>query len=134
MDLGVWMSAAVWRHKREERGGRQAWNLSGCPEGVLGSPAGVRLYVATEGHWRGYFVLDTLQWNPHDRRYPVTVSFAPRSWTVIDPRPAGPRPRCGYTTEVPPREDSSAGGTRQIRSAGREEGNETGERNPNETL
>ena len=92
MDLGVWMSAAVWRKKAEADGRRQTWSLRALPEGFGTRPGPVRLYVATRGQWRGRFTLEAWSWNPADAEAPVTLIFDPCTWTEIEPCPAPRRP------------------------------------------
>ena len=78
MNLGVWMSKAVLSHKleaRNERNPEQAWNLSKWPS-CLSAPGEHRLFVASSGAWRGYFILskDALL-NPDDSTTPFTLLF-----------------------------------------------------------
>ena len=103
MHLGVWMSRGVWQHKRLSERRLETWNLPDLPDGFLGVSGAVRLYVAMEGHWRGYFVLTRLLWSPSDPRAPFSLVFAPDSWVPIEPRPAPPRPRSQrFTLDIPP--------------------------------
>ena len=71
MDLGVWMSRGVLAHKRGDEESLQAWNLKSLPDELSAPPEPHRLFIATEGFWRGYFVLepyvscnfaDTVRW------------------------------------------------------------------------
>jgi hypothetical protein len=97
------MSRAVWQHKYQSDRDVETWNLPELPDGFLtigGTP--VRLYVAIQGHWRGYFVLTRLLWQAADRQAPFALAFAPHSWTPINPQPAPPRPRSvRYTLHIP---------------------------------
>jgi hypothetical protein len=91
MDIGIWMNGEVLAHKleaRQEPNPEQAWNLARWPDG-LSHPGEHRLYVASAGRWRGYFVLakDGL-YNPEDPRTPFTLLFDTRTWTPIPPHPA----------------------------------------------
>jgi hypothetical protein len=102
MDIGIWMTGEVLEHKleaRQEPNPEQAWNLARWPDG-LALPGEHRLYVASAGRWRGYFVLaqDGL-YNPEDPRTPFTLLFDTRTWTPIPPLPAT-RFR-GFTYGVP---------------------------------
>lgn len=102
MDMGVWMSRETWRKKAHGGRRRETWSLRSLPEGFGTQPGPTRLFVATGGRWRGYFVLEAWSWNPADTGGPVTVIFEPRTWTVIAPRRAPPRrPRQDYTLQVP---------------------------------
>lgn len=102
MDVGVWMSPAVLAHKlhaRREPNPEQAWNLVRWPSRLSGSGHN-RLFVASSGVWRGYFVLapDAL-FNPRDPRAPYTLLFDSRTWTPIPPVPV--KPFRGFTYSVP---------------------------------
>jgi hypothetical protein len=102
MDIGIWMSGAVFSHKlqaRRERNPEEAWNLSKWPNG-LSDPGQHRMFVAVDGFWRGYFVLskDGL-FNPKDPKTPYTLLFDTRTWTPIDRIPVQ-RFR-GFTYNVP---------------------------------
>jgi len=111
MDIGVWMSAQVLEHKlqaREEENTEQAWNLSRWPTGFT-AEGQHRLFVATGGAWRGYFILSPeALFSPNDPSVPFTLLFDTCSWTPIDPVPA--KRFRGFTYKVPPM--SSAGGER----------------------
>jgi len=102
MNLGVWMSKAVLSHKleaRNERNPEQAWNLSKWPS-CLSAPGEHRLFVASSGAWRGYFILskDALL-NPDDSTSPFTLLFDTRTWTSITPVPV--KHFRGFTYKVP---------------------------------
>lgn len=100
-DIGVWMRPEVLAHKlqsrradkrlRKESGARsqnlQAWNLGRWPT-RLSEPGGHRLFVASNGAWRGYFRLcnDAL-YCADDPRAPFTLLFDACSWTRIEPLP-----------------------------------------------
>lgn len=115
MDLGVWMSRAVLEHKREGEHRTEAWNLRTVPEGFTDSPGPHRLFVAVEGHWRGFFRLlpDVMQ-NDLDRACRYTLAFDPRSWTGILPERAPPRRRGqAFTLEVPRRMSPTIDSTRE---------------------
>lgn len=102
MDLGVWMSPAVWREKAEAAGRRQTWNLRALPEGFGAQAGPTRLFVVTRRQWRGWFVLEAWSWNPADTEAPATLIFDPRTWTGMAPQPAPPRhPRQDYTLQTP---------------------------------
>lgn len=104
MNLGVWMSKGVWQHKRQSSRPLETWNLPELPADFLDVYMHSRLYVAIQGCWRGYFVLNRLLWSPSDVRAPFSLAFAPASWTPIDPRSAPPRCRAHrYTLDVPRR-------------------------------
>lgn len=104
MDLGVWMSRAVWEHKHESDREVEAWNLPDLPDNFITAQGGDRLYVAIGGYWRGYFLLKSLCVNLKDRRAPFAISFLPASWTAIPPVPSPKRARgVRFTTEVPGR-------------------------------
>ncbi len=102
MDIGVWMPASVLRHKleaRDDTNTEQAWNLSRWPN-RLSEEGEHRLFVATDGAWRGYFTLSSdALFNPHDRAVPFSLLFDTRSWTPIRPVPTE-RFR-GFTYNVP---------------------------------
>src|SRR5207248_2988273 len=59
VDLGVWMSPGVLEHKleaAEERNPEQTWNMGRWPKG-LSEKGPHRMFVASDGLWRGYFLL-----------------------------------------------------------------------------
>ncbi len=109
MDLGIAMAEEVLAHKLEGRSRRnpeQAWNLTRWPT-RLSEPGPHRLFVASTGAWRGYFLLasDAL-FNPNDPAAPFTLLFDARTWHPLPPLPA-PRFR-GFTYNVPPLPDSES--------------------------
>ena len=91
MDIGVWMSPAVLTHKLEARAERNmlaSWNTKSLPAGLGQSCEEDRLFVATRGAWRGYFVLSTeALWTPEDAAAPITLLFNTTTWTRIQPVP-----------------------------------------------
>ncbi len=91
MDIGVWMSPGVLAHKLEARAERNTlanWNTKSVPGGLGQSCEGDRLFVATRGAWRGYFVLSTeALWTPEDAAAPITLLFDTTTWMPIDPVP-----------------------------------------------
>lgn len=102
MDIGICMPPEVLAHKleaRDEPNPEQAWNLARWPNG-LSAPGQHRLFVASRGLWRGYFLLarDGL-FNPRDPCTPFAILFDTRTWTRIPPAPAS-RFR-GFTYAVP---------------------------------
>ena len=109
MNLGVWMSRGVLAHKRDaSEHATQAWNMKALPDELSHSPQPHRLFVAVDGHWRGFFVLQPwVDRNPRDTTSPWTLVFDANTWTAIQPQPAPPRNRArGYTLDVP---DSQSG-------------------------
>ena len=103
MDLGVWMSRGVLGHKKAAEHEVQAWNMKALPDQLSRSPEPHRLFVAVDGRWRGFFVLQPwVHRNPLDNTHPWTLVFDANTWTAIQPRPAPPRDRTlGYTLDVP---------------------------------
>ena len=103
MDLGVWMSRGVLAHKRDTEVAVQAWNLKDLPDELSQSLPPNRLFIALDGYWRGYFVMEPwVTHNPADKAKPWTVLFDPNTWTEIKPEPAPSKDvRLGYTFEVP---------------------------------
>ena len=102
MDFGVWMSKETLTHKRASEVAVQVWNLPHLPNGFADADPG-RLFVAVDGHWRGFFRLmpGTLH-NDKDRECPCAVVFDPASWTPVLPEKAPHETRrTGYTLEVP---------------------------------
>ena len=102
MDIGVWMSAKVLEHKlnaREEHNTEQTWNLTRWPSGFT-QEGEHRLYVASGGNWRGYFILSgEALLNPDDQSAPFTLLFDTQSWTSIPHVPA--KRFRGFTYNVP---------------------------------
>jgi len=102
VDIGVCMRPEVLKHKlaaRSEPNPEQAWNLSRWPS-ALSQPGPHRLFVASRGAWRGYFVLgpDSL-FTPNDCRTPFALLFDARSWTEIPSSPV--KQFRGFTYKVP---------------------------------
>jgi hypothetical protein len=102
MDVGIWMSREVLEDKlalARERNPEAAWNLYRWPSGFVEGEEN-RLFVASEGAWRGYFKLaDGALLNPNDPTAGYTLLFDTRTWTEIAPVPVG-RFR-GFTYKVP---------------------------------
>jgi len=102
MDVGVWMSAQLLAHKleaRHERNPEQVWNLSRWPR-RLSAEGERRLFVASQGAWRGYFTLSPeALYNPNDASGAYALLFDTRSWTPIPPVPV--RHFRGFTYNVP---------------------------------
>ena len=91
MNLGVWMSRGVLAHKRGDES-LQAWNLKSLPDELSQPPEPHRLFIATEGFWRGYFVLEPyVSCNFADTVRPWTMLFIPASVPNL-----GRLPVCGY--------------------------------------
>ncbi len=105
-DIGIWMSKPVLDHKRETDVFVQVWNLRRLPDGFIEEKYPGRLFVAVNGHWRGFFRLRPLLYNPDDLGCPYTLPFSPTSWTPILPQPAPvPNRAMGYTQELPRTDD-----------------------------
>ena len=130
MDVAVWMSPAVLEHKlsaRDERNTIVTWNVALVPRG-LGRPGIVdRVFVASAGAWRGYFILSKeALWTPEDPAAPYTLLLDTSSWTPVPPTPVrrfrGLRP-------MPIREEhGSKPGTRKEKKEEDEEAKETEEK------
>ena len=104
MDIGVRMSKSVLDHKREVDGDRrQAWNVGILPDNYGQEKKPNRLFVAVDGHWRGFFILATeVLCNVNDRSRPYTLLFDPASWIPIEPIRVPRWTRgSGYTLDVP---------------------------------
>ena len=104
MDLGVWMSRGVLAHKRDaSEHDIRAWNMKALPDELSRSPEPHRLFVAVNGQWRGFFVLQPwVHRNPQDAASPWTLVFDANTWTAVKPQLAPPRDRTvGYTLDVP---------------------------------
>ncbi len=82
MDLGVWMSRGVLTHKRDaSEHATQAWNMKALPDEFSHSPEPHRLFVAVDGKWRGFFVLEPwVQHNHQDAASPWTLVFDANTW------------------------------------------------------
>jgi len=89
-DVGVWMRPEVLAHKLEARHHAkpmQAWNMGRWPT-QLSHPGEHRLFVASNGAWRGYFKLcDHALYSPEDPAAPFTLLFDARTWTPIEAIP-----------------------------------------------
>jgi hypothetical protein len=104
MNMGVWMSRGVLAHKRDaSEDAAQVWNMKALPDELSRSPEPHRLFVAVDGLWHGFFVLQPwVHRNPNDDTYPWTLVFDANTWTAVTPEPAPPRNRdLGYTLDVP---------------------------------
>jgi hypothetical protein len=92
MDVALWMSPDVLRHKlaaRDERNPEAAWNVSRLPAG-LGRPGAVdRLFVASAGAWRGWCALAPRR--ALLRRRPARADHDPVRHAHVDRDPAAPR-------------------------------------------
>jgi hypothetical protein len=101
-DIGVWMRPEVLAHKLAARHGPrpiEAWNMGRWPT-RLSQPEQHRLFVASNGAWRGYFTLcDDALYTAEDPRAPFTLLFDARTWTPIDPLPV--EHFRGFTYRVP---------------------------------
>lgn len=107
-DVGVWMRPEVLFHKLEARHHAkpiQAWNMGRWPS-QLSRPGEHRLFVASEGAWRGYFKLcDHALYSPEDPVAPFTLLFDARTWTPINAIPV--KRFRGFTYHVPPVPDDA---------------------------
>jgi len=91
MDLAVVMPHAVLADKLED--GRvhgravATWNTRRVPTRL--TPGWThRLFVASQGRWRGYFPLSgDIFWNPKDPAAPYALILDPRRWTSIAAAP-----------------------------------------------
>lgn len=101
-DIGVWMRPEVLAHKLAARYGTkpiEAWNMGRWPT-RLSRPGQHRLFVASNGAWRGYFRLcDDALYTAEDPRAPFTLLFDARTWTPIAPLPV--EHFRGFTYRVP---------------------------------
>jgi hypothetical protein len=101
-DIGVWMRPEVLAHKlaaRHRTRPIEAWNMGRWPT-QLSRPGPHRLFVASNGAWRGYFTLcDDALYTAADPRAPFTLLFDARTWTPIDPLPV--EPFRSFTYRVP---------------------------------
>ena len=97
------MSRGVLEHKRQNDVAVQVWNLRRLPDGFAEGSAAGRLFVAVDGHWRGFFrLLPRIMRNEADPICPYTLPFNPNSWTAIPPQRSPPRNRLtGYTLDLP---------------------------------
>ena len=83
MDVGVWMAAEVLAHKlqaRNEQNPEQVWNLSRWPTRLSGEGRH-RLFVASDGAWRGHFTLSAEGlYSPND----VSAAFTLWYWMISE--------------------------------------------------
>ena len=108
------MSRGVLAHKRDTADPLQAWNLKELPDELSHPPEPHRLFIAVDGYWRGFFVLEPwVSRNPADTARPWTLLFKPTTWTEIPRQHAPQRDRkIGYTLEVPDVPGTPEGGTK----------------------
>jgi hypothetical protein len=89
-DIGVWMRPEVLAHKLAARTTRrplEAWNMGRWPS-RLSEPGKHRLFVASNGAWRGYFELcEEALYNADDPRAPFGLLFDTRTWMTIEAEP-----------------------------------------------
>jgi hypothetical protein len=74
VDVAVCMSEAVLAHKleaRDEKNTIVTWNVARLPRGLGQAGTVDRLFVASAGRWRGYFILSKeALWSPEDEAAP----------------------------------------------------------------
>ena len=104
MDIGIWMNVEALDSKLEHQdtaNPEAAWNLSKWPRGFTDDAGAVnRLFVASGGHWVGYFVISPeMLYLPEDQETPYVLLFDTRTWTEM-PRISAKRFR-GFTYGVP---------------------------------
>ena len=100
MHFGVSMRPEVLRHKQEDGDRRHGvFCYYTMPHVPAGARAGSKLWVASGGRWRGYFVLNDAFDDPEEPEAPGEVQFFSESWIERD---GGPRkPFQGFTYKVP---------------------------------
>jgi hypothetical protein len=107
VDIGVYIRAETLEEKldaRYDKNPEQAWNLARWPS-RLSAGGEHRLFVASDGAWRGYFKLaKEALYNPEDRT-PYTLLFLTSTWTSTPPTPA--KRFRGFTYNVPVIDSSS---------------------------
>ena len=78
---------AVLAHKleaRDEQNTTVTWNVARLPPGLGRSDVVDRLFVASSGSWRGYFILSKeALWSPEDRAAPYALIVDTTTWTEI---------------------------------------------------
>jgi hypothetical protein len=91
MDIAVVMRPEVLADKIED--GRvpgralATWNTRRLPTRLTPGWTN-RLFVASQGTWRGYFPLSgEVFWSPRDLAAPYALIFDPRKWTSLDAVP-----------------------------------------------
>ena len=105
MDLAVVMPQAVLADKLEDgrvRGQAVAtWNTRRLPTRLTPGWTN-RLFVASQGRWRGYFPLSgDIFWNPKDAAAPYALIVDPRRWTPIAAAPCPSFRGWRYLESVP---------------------------------
>jgi hypothetical protein len=102
MDVGIWMRPEVLEHKleaRNEKNPEQVWQLSRWPSGYKEGETN-RLFIASEGAWRGYFILsEGAGLHSYRGKETFTMIFDTRTWTKISPIKA--KRFRGFTYRVP---------------------------------
>jgi hypothetical protein len=116
MDIGVWMSGPVLEHKLEaasEKNPEQTWNMGRWPNG-LSEKGPHRLFVASEGIWRGYYfkLSGEALYNPEDERAPYALLFDTRTWTEVPPTDV--KRFRGFTYNVPSTGEPTKGRTGRL--------------------
>ena len=91
MDLAVVMRQDVLADKLEDGQARgravATWNTRRVPTRLTPGWTN-RLFVASQGRWRGYFPLSgDAVWNPKDEAAPYALIVDPRRWTPIAAAP-----------------------------------------------
>jgi hypothetical protein len=92
VDIGIYTSEVTLSHKLEQmedgKGCEGTWNMGRLPKDLGKGDTPDRLFFATDGYWRGYFLLakDVL-FNPADDKKPYSLIFDLTTWTEINPIP-----------------------------------------------
>lgn len=110
MHIGIHTSWEVLEDKlesrRDPRKAVATWNLNRLPL-KLSKEGPNYLFVAVQGTWVGYFVLqDEILWSPEDRRAPYSLLFDTRSW--VDIKPIRTKRFRGFTYNTPAPEQVEA--------------------------
>ena len=100
VDIGMYWSAPVLRHKLERRG-EEVWNCRRLPKGLGRGPQRDRLFIASEGRWVGFFrLVPEILYTPEDSSCPYALIFDVGSWTRI-PKTFSCKPFRGWTYNIP---------------------------------
>jgi len=92
VDIGIYTSEVTLSHKLDQlddgRGREGTWNMGRMPTRLGKGETPDRLFFATDGYWRGYFLLATeVLFNPADDEKSYSLIFDLTTWTGIDPVP-----------------------------------------------
>ena len=106
VDIGICVSEITLSHKLEQtedgKGNEATWNMGRLPTRLGKGDRPDRLFFATEGFWRGYFLLKKdILYNPVDEDKPYSLIFDVITWKDIPAQPVKKFRGFRYLEEMP---------------------------------